>query len=116
MKDSDTNTQGVNLQNFEPKKESRLPFIALGLDMLPLALFFSGGGGIISAILIIVAILSPIAGLIVGIAALRQPKQLDTFGKIVAIIAIILPLIFILCMILIIIFLINVATGNVTFM
>jgi len=68
----------------------------------------------VAGILTLLAILFPIAGLITGIAALRQGKeQIGRAGKIIAIIAIALPLLFVL---LVILFFAGAVTGIISLM
>ena len=71
-----------------------LPIIALGLDLAPVLLIFlysiTRGA---TAFVLLFAVLFPIAGLITGIVYLSQGKgKIGSIGKILAIIAISLPL------------------------
>lgn len=80
--------------NTPSKNGIRIPIIAIGLDLLPFLL------GFLSVLLpgqtsfvFLLMILSPIAGMIMGIASLFQRKgHIGIAGKILAIIAIIIPL------------------------
>jgi len=97
------------------KNKIGLPLIALGLDFLPVLLVYINSltQGAISFILLLIVAL-PIAGLITGIVALSQGKgKIGIVGKIIAIIAIALPVIVIA---LIVIFFIGVATGLISLM
>jgi hypothetical protein len=75
------------------KKEIALPLIALGLVLFP-ALYpvlspLIGLPGIAS----LLTILSPVAGLILGVISLSRGKgRISLAGKIIAVIAIVLPL------------------------
>ena len=113
------------------KRGLTLPLIALGLDLLPvllLFLYFLGiyfsfifysswffrGSGLFMQGIILVTILSPIAGLITGIVALHEGKAyMSKLEKTLAIIAVTLPLALIAF---IIILYVGVRTGLVPFM
>jgi len=75
------------------KSEIGLPLAALGLSFAAPVLFFAililGAPGFVW----LLYLLSPLAGLTVGIAALRRGKaRIGTAGKVIAIIAVALPL------------------------
>jgi hypothetical protein len=97
------------------KKEIKLPLVALGLDFLPMFFILLTTWGLKwISFFGLVMILSPITGMLVGIAALRRGREQNgTVGMIIAIIAIALPLI---CVGLILYLFIGAATGLITFM
>ena len=92
-----------------------LPIIALGLDLAPVLIFSLDAiiRGLPSFTLLFM-VLFPIAGLITGIAALTLGKgKINKPGKILAIIAISLPLAVILFFL---VFFIGVVTGLISLM
>ena len=92
-----------------------LPLTALGLDLGSILIVFLGSitRGLPSVALLFVVLL-PIAGLITGIMSLSLGKsQIGKIGKILAIIAISLPLAFVA---IIIVFFIGVVTGVISLM
>jgi len=79
------------------KKEIDLPLIALGLDVAPVLVFSFLTIPGLDFIVLLLMILLPAAGLITGIVYLSSGKgQTDRRGKTLAIIAISLPLVFVL--------------------
>lgn len=105
----DTNTEaGIRRYNIA------LPLAALALDLLPVLLGFLGTRGIYIPMQSLLAILSPTMGLLTGIFALNQGKaRIGLAGKIIAIVAIALPLGFVAF---IIIILIGATTGLIPLM
>jgi hypothetical protein len=77
------------------KKEIGLPLIALTLDIVPvLYLVFTASGSGAGGLATLFTILLPLAGIVTGVTALGRGKdRIGTSGKILAIIAIVLPLI-----------------------
>lgn len=97
------------------KNEIGLPLIALCLDFTPVLLIFLGslGRGLSSSVLLL-ALLLPVAGLMTGIVSLSRGKsRIGIAGKILAIIAIVLPLSLVAF---IVIFFIGAVTGVISFM
>lgn len=97
------------------KNKIGLPLIAVGLDLLPILIIFLSTlvRGLSSFILLFI-VLSPIAGLMMGVVSLNQGKgQIGTVGKILAIVAIALPLVLVT---LIVVFFIGVTTGVISLM
>jgi len=97
------------------KKEIGLPLVALGLDLAPVLILALGSiiRGVSSFGLLFVVLL-PIAGLITGVVSLAVGKsRMGKIGKILAIIAISLPIAFVLS---IIVFFIGVTTGLISLM
>lgn len=109
------NNQSDTSHDTNHKDEIALPLIALGLDLLPVPLIFLSSLGLGMASLVsLLIILSPIAGLITGISALSRGKaRIGLSGKILAIIAVSLPL---AAAVFIIIFFIGAATGMIPLM
>ena len=96
------------------KRILTLPLIALGLDLLPLLLIFLSSTGVYFPGFFLFVILSPIAGLITGVSALsRGTARIGTAGKIIAIIAVVIPLSFVA---LIIFFFVGASTGMISLM
>ena len=97
------------------KTEIGLPLIALGLGFVPILIIWVSSLFQFSlSFFWLIAVLSPIAGLIAGVASLRRGKaRIGLVGKIIAIIAIIAPLSVIAF---IIILFIGVITGVVSLM
>ena len=92
-----------------------LPLIALGLDLAPVLLIVLNSiiQGVLSFTFLFMVLL-PIAGLITGVVALTLGKdRIGRTGKIIAIIAISLPLAFVLF---IIVFFIGAVTGVISLM
>ena len=92
-----------------------LPITALGLDLAPALIIFLGSiiRGLTSVTLLF-TVLFPVAGLITGIVSLTLGKdRIGKIGKILAIIAISLPLALVLS---IIVFFIGVVTGLISLM
>jgi len=92
-----------------------LPLIALGFDVVSVILFFIASTGLpFSNIIIIFALLLPIAGIITGVIALCRGKRRNgIFGMIIAIVAIALPLSVI---VFIGVIFIGIVTGAIAFM
>lgn len=91
-----------------------LPLVALGLDLLPVLLGFLSAHGITIPMHALFAILFPTAGLLTGIFALDQGKaRIGLAGKIIAIAAVALPLIFVAFVMII---LIGASTGLISLM
>lgn len=98
------------------KKEIGLSLVALCLSLVPFLLVFLSNifNFNLPGLVILFIILSPIAGLIMGIASLcKGKKKIGNFGMIFSIIAIALPA---LLIILIILLFIGAATGVISFM
>jgi|TergutMp193P3_1026864.scaffolds.fasta_scaffold02669_5 hypothetical protein len=92
-----------------------LPVIALGLDLAPILIFFLNSitWGF-TAVALLFVVLFPVAGLIMGIAALTLGKgKISRMGKILSIIAISLPLAVVLFVIVIFI---GAVTGLISLM
>ena len=92
-----------------------LPLTALGLDLAPALIIFLGSiiRGLTSVTLLILVLL-PVAGLITGIVSLTLGKgRIGKIGKILALIAISLPLAVVLFVIVIFI---GAATGLISLM
>ena len=92
-----------------------LPLIALGLDFLPVLFIFLNWilQGAAASILLL-AVLSPIAGLMMGIISLIRGKgRIGTAAKLIAVIAIALPAAFVTF---IIIFFVGAMTGIIPLM
>ncbi len=91
-----------------------LPLAALGLDLLPILLGLLSSRGISIPMHALFAILFPTAGLLTGIFALDQGKgHIGLAGKIIAAIAITLPLAFVAFVMII---LIGASTGLISLM
>jgi len=104
-----------SMTTIKHKNEIGLPIIALCLDFAPVLLVFLGSlvRGLSSAALLL-ALLLPVAGLITGIVSLSRGKaRIGIVGKILAIIAIVLPLAFVAF---IVILFIGAVTGLISFM
>ena len=112
MNNETINTQDTNPQDSTPQNYSRMPFVAIGFSLLPILLIFFARIYVSSGTLIII-LLSPVAGFVAGIVALRDKGRISTLGKVLSIIAIVIPLIIVL---LIIILFIGVATNQIPFM
>ena len=97
------------------KNELSLPITALGLDLAPvLIIFLNSITRGFTAIALLFVVLFPIAGLITGIVALTLGKGwIGRMGKILAIIAISLPL---ACVAFIFVIFIGVVTGLISLM
>jgi len=92
-----------------------LPIIALGLDLVPVLIFFLNSliRGLTSFALLLLVLL-PVAGLVTGIVSLSLGKgKISIIGKTLAIIAISLPLV---CVAFIIVIFIGVVTGLISLM
>ena len=116
MENKINETQVTNSETVaQDKKEIGLPLIALGLDLVPIIFIcLSSLFQFSLPFFWLIAVLSPIAGLMTGIASLRRGKtRIGIVGKIIAIIAIIAPLSVIAF---IIIFFIGVMTGVISLM
>lgn len=72
-----------------------MPLVALGLVFVPFIFVLLGSLGIHIPMYSLFSILSPIAGCIVGIAALQKKNRINRVGKIIALIAVFLPLAFV---------------------
>lgn len=91
-----------------------LAIIALLFDLVPIVIFYLliGATSISSAIVLI--ILSPLMGIVLGVAALSSGNtKIGTTGKVIAIMAVALPLLF---MGFILLFFIGAVTGLISFM
>ena len=113
--DNSTNKLNTSAAASNQKNRLALSFLALGLSLLPFfLLFISSLGVILSGFFLTIMLLSPIVGIIVGVAALAQPASpLGVLGKVLAIIAIAIPL----CLIFfILIIFIGAVTGLISFM
>lgn len=116
MKNQSIDSQDVNsITTIQHKNKIGLPLLALFLDLAPILLMYSESIGIrFSNITLILIILLPISGLITGVIALSRGKaRIGIAGKILAIIAIALPLALVAF---IVIFFIGAATGLISFM
>lgn len=80
--------------NMNKMRKIYLPIIALGLDLLAAIFFFlSSTGRVMTSVLLLLATLATIAAIIIGAAALIGGKgKINTAGKIMAIVAIAMPL------------------------
>ena len=91
-----------------------LPLIALGLDFLPILMSGIMSFGIRIPAVNLLMLLSPISGLILGIVALSKGKaHIGTIGKIIALLAVALPLAIVG---LVIFFFVGAATGLISLM
>jgi len=110
MENQFTDEPDLNLDGVQHKPEIALPLVALGLDLVPVLLFFLANLNVgFSGFWLLSLILCPIAGLLMGIAALCRGKQrIGLAGKVIAIIAIGLTVSFGLV---IVIFLVGAVTG-----
>ena len=96
------------------KTKLTLPLLSLGLVFMPIAVFLAARYVLVAGIPMLFALLFPIAGVVTGIAALRQGKeQIGKAGKIIAIISIALPLLLVL---LVVLFFIGAVTGIISLM
>ena len=101
------------------KNKIGLPLIALSLGLFPVLLFLllsalRGGRGGLTSLIMLVMVSSPVAGMMMGISALRIGKaSIGTAGMIIAGIAVVLPLILLAVPV---VFLIGVTTGLITLM
>ncbi len=99
------------------KKKITLPVIALLLDILPVFMIYLSSFSLLrglTSVTIIATILSPVVGLILGVMALSQGKNVTgVFGRIIAIIAVALPLLFIGF---IVVFFVGASTGLISLM
>jgi len=112
MENHYVDAQEKNAVAHTQKEEIGLPLVALGLDVLPIFLVYLGLP--LPSFVYLFILLSPIAGLITGIVALSRGKaRIGLMGKVISIIAIVLPLFLI---ILIIIVFIGAMTGTISFM
>ena len=92
----------------------RLPLIALSLDFLPIIFVVLGLRVGLAAVYNLLTLLLPVAGLITGVIYLSRGKdKISKLGKILAIIAIALPLSVVTFIIL---FFIGVTTGIISLM
>lgn len=109
MENQLNNTPDINSATDKPQKINiRLPVIALALDLAPFLLYFIIQLNEIFAILFVFSIFAPIAGIITGISALGQgTKQIGNAGIIISLIAILLPMIFVIVTIM------RIATGAI---
>lgn len=92
-----------------------LAIIALLFDLVPIVIvYLLIGSPYIGSITIMLIILSPIIGLVLGVAALSSGNtKIGTTGKVIAIMAVALPLLF---MGFILLFFIGAVTGLISFM
>lgn len=98
------------------KSKIGLPIVALSLDLLPILLAFiiSLTSRFSSSIILLFMVLSPLAGLVTGIVSLSRGKDsIGIAGKVIAIIAVVLPLSFVAF---IIAFFVGVTTGLISLM
>ena len=72
-----------------------MPLVALGLVSVPFIFVLLSSLGIHIPMSSLLAIISPIAGCIVGISALQKKEKISRAGKIIAWIAVVLPLAFV---------------------
>ena len=95
------------------KNEIGLPLLALGLSLVPFLLGISGLS-LFSSFILLLMVLSPIAGLITGVSSLKRGKRrIGLTGIVISIIAITIPIAFAA---LIVIFFIGVSTGMIPLM
>ena len=116
MEDKPIDTQDTNPATTKHLKNAiGLPLIALGLALAPLLLVFLGSLGLwLPSGIILVMILSPIFGLILGIVSLNEGiERIGKVGKTLAIAAIISPLSFVAFTL---ILFMGVATGRIPLM
>ena len=116
MENEFNNTQEADVTTASnQRKEIGLPLIALGLASVPFVSMLLDSLGLwIPSSTTLVVIVSPIAGMIAGVASLTKGKsRIGMLGKILAIIAIVIPLSIVAF---IIIFFIGVATGQISLM
>ena len=91
-----------------------LPLIALGLDILPVLLLYLASFARSTSFILLFIVLVPIAGLITGITALIRGKgQIGIISKMIAIIAVALPL---AAVAFILLFFVGVMTGVISLM
>ncbi len=114
MNNQADDVRDINAETGVHPNKLTLPLVALGLDLLPVLLGFLGSFGISVPMYSLFVILSPTVGLITGIAALNQGKaRIGLTGKIIAVIAVALPLAFVA---LIVVFFIGAVTGMISLM
>ena len=90
-----------------------LPLVALGLVFVPFIFALLSSLGIHIPMYSLFALLAPMVGFILGIAALQRKERISLAGKIISIIAVALPLAFVAF---VIIFFIGAATGLISLM
>ncbi|MCL1838236.1 MAG: hypothetical protein FWG47_02835 [Propionibacteriaceae bacterium] len=120
MESTTDDTQVAVLQvAAEERSTSGLPLIALGLDLVPVAILWLGwyrlnDSGLLGSVLLFIAAISPMAAIIMGFVYLsRGKKRTGIAGRIVAIAAIALPLALVAF---VLFFFIGVATGIISLM
>ena len=99
------------------KNEVGLPLLALGFDLLPV-LFWSIGSlvppGQFASVVLLVSVMCPIIGLVIGVTALtRRKERIGNIGKIIAILAVALP---IAAAVFLLLFFIGAMTGIISLM
>ena len=79
--------------NIKNKPKIGLPLLALSLDAFPVLIIFLGQFlNAFSAFVLLLLVMSPIAGVILGVVSLNRGKtQIGMAGKVIAIIAIVIP-------------------------
>jgi len=107
--------EGLKQMNRPHVPKIGLPLIALCLDLVPIVIIWLSSLFQFSfSFFWLIAVLSPIAGLIAGVASLRRGKaQIGLIGKIIAIIAIATPL---SAVAFVLIFFFGVVTGVISLM
>lgn len=113
MNNESNNEKNTSIETNNHGKNMVLPLVALGLVCLPFIFAFFNSFGIGTPMHSLLIILSPMVGCIVGIAALQKKDRISSVGRIIAIIAVALPLAFVA---LVIIFFIGAATGLISLM
>lgn len=113
MNNEQNNEKTIPVEIDISKKNIVLPLVALVLVSIPFIFAFLNSLGIRITMYPLFTILSPMAGCIIGIAALQKKGRISLAGRIIAIIAVALPLSFVA---LIIIFFIGAATGLISLM
>ena len=108
MDNPQNDVKGPGTETGLQNNKMKLPLIAFGLSVLPVLLIFlfrlamlfpalsRGFDMFFLPVLLIVILLSPVAGLITGIVALSKGKaHIGTWGIVIAIVAIALPLVYV---------------------
>lgn len=113
MNNEINNEKNTSIETDMPHNNIVLPLVALGLVSVPFIFVLLSSLGIRIPMYSLFAIMSPMVGCIVGIAALQRKERISSIGKIIAIIAVALPLAFVA---LVIIFFIGAATGLISLM
>ena len=114
MENPQLNTVDTMPEPSKPQNDLRLPLLALGLDLFPLFLGYLSSFGLEIPLFFLIVLLSPLMGLLTGIAALDKGKQhIGTFGQAIATLAIALP---VAIVVLIFLFLVGAYTGLISLM